>query len=287
MARAATVMTSARVRKSRLFEATAIAAGVLISALFVLAATSLMLRGLSGLGAEAAADRQHPLLPRVLGTLILVATAAAVCVPISGALALVVSEAPRGKRFRRLAGVLLQAANATPSIVFGLFGFVVFVDLLGFGKSWLTGGLLLGWMSIPTLTAFWIEAMRAVPDEARLAARGLGLSLERTALYVILPRSLGGAWRGLSLALARAAGETAPILFTAVVFSGPDLPTGVRNSPIVALPYHLFVLSQDTFDPVAERDAWTTALVLLALVFAFYAAGWVVRRSAHEEASFA
>ncbi len=83
----------------------------------------------------------------------------------------------------------------------------------------------------------------------------------------MLPQTLGGLVTGLLLGLARAAGETAPILFTATVFSGATWPAGVRESPVLSLPYHIFILAQDSFDTSAAGKVWATAVVLLVLVF--------------------
>ena len=204
---------------------------------------------------------------QIVGTLILMTTALAASVPLALAVALtqtVYLPTPRSRRLLRLG---LYLWNGLPSIVMGIFGWIVFGRLLGLGKSWLGGGLILGLMILPTLTVAVAECMRAIPRRYLEAARGLGLTRSQTVRSVILPQSRSGLFSGALLGLARAAGETAPILFCAAVFSGVTLPSGVAESPILALPYHIFVLAQDSLDPGAGVRLWGAAFVLLALVF--------------------
>jgi phosphate transport system permease protein len=120
----------------------------------------------------------------------------------------------------------------------------VFVKFLGWGKSWLAGGLLLGLMILPTVTVSLVERIKVLPARYVEAAAGLGLTRSQIVRSVILPQTVGGLVTGLLLGLARAAGETAPILFAATVFAGATVPTGVRDSPVLSLPYHIFVLAQ-------------------------------------------
>lgn len=203
---------------------------------------------------------------QIVGTVILIATALAAAVPLALALALTQSvylPSPAGRRRFRVA---LYVANGIPSIVWGIFGWALFGQLLGWGKSWLGGGLVLGLMILPTLTVAVAERMAAIPRRYLEAARGLGLSRSQTVRSVILPHSRGGLFSGSLLGLSRAAGETAPILFCAAVFSGVQLPSGIAESPVLALPYHIFVLAQDSIDPGAAVRLWGAAFVLLALV---------------------
>lgn len=215
--------------------------------------------------ADAGAD--GGVLYQIVGTVILLATALAASVPPALALALTQNVYLESSAARRRLRLGLYLANGLPSIVMGIFGWIVFGRLLGWGKSWLGGGLILGLMILPTLTVATAERMRAIPGRYLEAARGLGLTRSQTVRAVILPQSRGGLFSGALLGLARAAGETAPILFCAAVFSGVTLPSGVRESPILALPYHIFVLAQDSLDPGAAVRLWGAAFVLLALVF--------------------
>lgn len=220
---------------------------------------------------------------QIVGTGILVVTALAASVPLGLAVALtqtVYLQAPRSRRILRLG---LYLWNGLPSIVMGIFGWIVFGRLLGWGKSWLGGGLILALMILPTLTVATAERMRAIPRRYLEAARGLGLTRSQTVLSVILPQSRGGLFSGALLGLARAAGETAPILFCAAVFSGATVPSGVKESPILALPYHIFVLAQDSLDPGAGERLWAAAFVLLALVFSLSLASLPARLASPAE----
>ncbi len=187
-------------------------------------------------------------------------------------------------RARARLWLLLATLNGVPSILFGLFGLLVFVKFLGWGKSWLAGGILLGVMILPTVTMALIERIASLPAKYVEAAAGLGLRPSQIVWSVILPQSANGLVTGSLLGLARAAGETAPIMFTATIFAGATFPHGIAESPVLTLPYHLFVLAQDSFDPAAGARAWGAALVLLGLVLALSLAALPARLRIHEEA---
>lgn len=218
------------------------------------------------------------------GTLILVATAAFVAVPVAAGTAIaLLLYVPAGRRRRTLEGTL-HALNGVPSIVFGLFGLALFFDLLGLRKSWLSGGILLGMMIIPTIAVAFLEKLRAIPATTIEAALGLGLSRSNLVTAVLFPQAASGLVTGTLLGLARAAGETAPIMFTAVIFAGATLPKGIVDSPVLALPYHIFVMAQDSFDPRVGQKVWGTAVVLLALVVTLSLLALPLRLRIHEEA---
>jgi phosphate transport system permease protein len=139
-------------------------------------------------------------------------------------------------------------------------------------------------MILPTVTVSLIERIKALPKKYVEAAAGLGLRQSQIVWSVILPQSWSGLITGSLLGLARAAGETAPIMFTATIFAGATLPHGVRESPVLSLPYHIFILAQDSFDPGVGAKLWGSALVLLALVFALSVIALPMRLRLHEEA---
>lgn len=224
------------------------------------------------------------ILPNLIGTLILIATAAVVSTPLAVGCALTHGVYLRSPAARRRLEVVLYALNGIPSILFGIFGLIVFVGFLGWGKSWLSGGILLALVMLPTVTVAMIERIGALPRSYIEAAVGLGLSESQVVRAVILPRSAGALVTGLLLGLARVAGETAPILFTATVFAGATFPTGVRESPVLSLPYHVFVLAQDSFDPATSAMVWATATVLLLLVMLLSSVALPLRLRIHEEA---
>jgi phosphate transport system permease protein len=233
---------------------------------------------LRGAGAEGGV-RYH-----VAGSLILVVTAALVVLPIATAIGLLSQGYLRDGQWRRSLEATLHAMNAVPSIVFGLAGLALFVNALGWRKSWLAGGIILGVMIVPTVAVAFLEKLRAVPSHTLEAAAGLGLRPSMIATTVLLPQAASGLVTGLLLGLARAAGETAPIMFTAVIFSGATIPRGVTDSPVLALPYHIFVLAQDSFDPAALEKAWGAAAVLIGIVFGLAIAALPLRLRIHEEA---
>jgi len=221
----------------------------------------------------------------IVGTLILLGTALVVSAPLAIGTALVVGFYLRDARWGRRFQLLLYVLNGVPSLLFGLFGFIVFVKFLGWGKSWLIGGILLGLMILPTVTVALLERIRAVPARYLEAAAGLGLRPAQIVWSVLLPQSFGGWITGSLLGLARAAGETAPIMFTATIFAGATLPQGIKESPVLSLPYHIFILAQDSFDPAVGPKVWGTAVVLLALVFGLGLIALPLRLRLHEEAT--
>jgi phosphate transport system permease protein len=202
----------------------------------------------------------------LVGTLILILTSLAVCIPVALGLALLCACYWRDNKWHGRSLVVLQLLNGVPSILFGIFGFIVFVKWLGWGKSWAVGGILLGLLILPTVTVTLIDRIKAVPSKYIDAANGLGLRKSQIIWSVIIPQSLTGLITGALLGMARAAGETAPIMYTATIFAGATFPDGLRDSPVLSLPYHIFILAQDSFDPGATQKLWGAALVLVVLV---------------------
>jgi phosphate transport system permease protein len=220
----------------------------------------------------------------IIGTLILIATAFTVSAPVATSLALWHGVYLRHSRHRKTLTLVLTVLNGVPAILFGIFGMIVFVQWLGWGKSWLSGGLLLGLMILPTVTVALMERIAGIPARYLEAAAGLGLSQSQIVRSVILPQSLGGLVTGSLLGLARAAGETAPIMFTATIFAGATLPTGIKENPVLSLPYHIFILAQDSFDPAVGSKVWGSALALLAIVLFLGLLALPARLRIHEEA---
>lgn len=220
----------------------------------------------------------------IIGTVILLLTATVCCVPLALGLAIVHSVYLVDHPWRQKLTTFLYLLNGLPSILFGIVGMVIFVQWLGWGKSWLAGGILLGLMMLPTVTLTLIERIKSIPAQYLEAARGLGLSQSQVIRSVILAQSIGGVVTGLLLGLARAAGETAPIMFTATIFSGVAFPSGVKESPVLSLPYHIFVLAQDSYDPAVKAKLWGAALVLVFIVFALSLIALPARLRIHEEA---
>ncbi|NYT05855.1 MAG: phosphate ABC transporter permease PstA [Methanomicrobiales archaeon] len=212
--------------------------------------------------------------PAIVGTLCLVGGAILLALPLGVGAAIYLIEYTRENALTRIIRTGVDLLNGTPSIVFGLFGFAFLVLYLGLGVSLLAGQVTLGLMVLPTIIRTTEEALNSVPKALREGSLAMGATRWQTIWRVVLPPAMPGIVTGTILSIGRAAGETAPILFTAVVFSRRFLPSSLAE-PVMALPYHLFILS--TSVPGARTNQYGTALVLLLLVMGFYLLAVVVR----------
>ncbi|MEM4728719.1 MAG: phosphate ABC transporter permease PstA [Thermoplasmata archaeon] len=218
--------------------------------------------------------RAGGILPAIVGTLYLVAGALLLAVPVGIGAGIYLNEYAREGKLTKFIRAGIDNLNGTPSIVFGLFGLSFLVLYLKLGVSMLAGQLTLGFMILPTIIRTTEEALKTVPQPIREASLATGATKWQTIRKVVLPNSAPGILTGIVLAMGRAAGETAPIMFTAVVFSTRFLPESVLD-PVMALPYHLFALA--TSVPGAKTNAYGTALVLLLVVLPMYAAATILR----------
>jgi phosphate transport system permease protein len=204
--------------------------------------------------------------PCIVGTLCISLGAIAVALPIGVASAVYLNEYARPGRVVRLIRLGINNLAGVPSVVFGLFGLAFFVVYLKFGVSILSGSLTLAAMTLPVIIGASEEALRAVPDTYREASLGLGATKWQTIYRVVLPTALPGVLTGAILGISRAAGETAPIMFTAAVFFSPSMPKSIFDE-IMALPYHIYVLATAGTEIEATRHLqYGTALVLIVLV---------------------
>lgn len=212
---------------------------------------------------------------QIAGTLILAMGAGLVSLPIALGTALYQSEY-LSLRLQPLAMRFVYALNGVPTILFGLFGYLVFGLYLGLGISWPSGVLILAMMILPTLVVSIREAIASIPGQYREAGLALGMTTAQLIRAVIVPQSLHGTVTGLLLGLARATGETAAIMFTATAFSGVDLPRSF-NEPVATLQTHILVLSQEAVHPSATDAVWGAALMLMVLVLCFSLGALAVR----------
>jgi phosphate transport system permease protein len=210
--------------------------------------------------------RSGGIFPAIIGTLYLVVGAIAISLPLGVGAAIFLHEYTREGIATKIIRAGADLLNGTPSIVFGLFGFAFFVLYLKFGFSLLAGQITLAFMILPTIIRTTEEALKSVPQSLREGSYALGASKWQTIRKVVLPPAAPGILTGAILGIGRAAGETAPILFTAVVFSN-FIPGSVLQ-PVNALPYHLFTLA--TSIPGSQQNQAGTALVLLLLVIGIY-----------------
>lgn len=206
------------------------------------------------------------ILPCIIGTICLSVSAIVIALPIGVASAIYLNEYARPGRIVRLIRLGINNLAGVPSVVFGLFGLAFFVVYLKMGVSIAAGALTLGALTLPVIIGSTEEALRAVPDTYREASLGLGATKWQTIYRVVLPTALPGILTGTILGISRAAGETAPIMFTAAVFFTPSFPTSIFDE-IMALPYHIYVLATAGTDIEATRPLqYGTALVLIVLV---------------------
>jgi len=215
---------------------------------------------------------------QLLGTLLLVGAAGLLAAPIGLGLGVVMVEyaSPRLGAWLRSCTVTLAGI---PSILLGLAGYALLSTALGWNKSWLAGAIVLSAIAVPVIAISVASALESLPEERREAARALGLRRDQLVRSIVLPHARPALATGLLLGLARAAGETAPLLFTATVFAGADaLPAGIVDEPVVSLPTHIFTLAQDAADPAALQAAWGSALALLAVAALLLLAAAPLRR---------
>jgi phosphate transport system permease protein len=204
--------------------------------------------------------------PAIIGTLYVTMVTVAFAVPLGVAAAIYLNEYAVQGRFTRLVRMSLRNLAGVPSIVFGLFGMAVFVKLFGFGPSLLAAGCTLGLLTLPVTVTAAEEALITVPRSYRAGSFALGATRWQVVRTVVLPRAIPGILTGTILGLARAAGETAPILATGAAFFLPYLPDSIK-SQFMALPYHLFIMStQHHALAVVRPIAYGTALVLVTIV---------------------
>lgn len=225
--------------------------------------------------APRAGMKEGGIYPAIVGTLYLVAGTVAVALPLGVGTAIYLTEYARETAFSRTIRLAIINLAGVPSVVYGLFGLAVFVILLGFGSSILAGSLTLAILVLPVIITAAEEALRSVPVSFRQASLALGATKWETVRHVVLPAAMPGILTGTILGVGRAAGETAPILFTVAAFYLPFLPRSVFDQ-VMALPYHLYVVSTQVAG-MPEKVQYGTAIVLLALVLGMNLVAIVIR----------
>jgi phosphate transport system permease protein len=213
--------------------------------------------------------------PAIVGTLVLTLGTALVAIPVGVGGAVYLSEYAGDNWLTRAIRLAIINLAGIPSVVYGLFGLGLFVLFLGFGTSILAGSLTLAIMTLPIIISAAEEALRVVPVEFRTVSASLGGTRWQGIRRVVLPQALPGIITGVILGLLRAAGETAPILFTVAAFFLPRLPQTPFDQTM-ALPYHLYVISTQVPGMPLEIQ-YGTALVLLALVLSLNIVATVIR----------
>ena len=210
----------------------------------------------------------------LVGTLLVMIGTALIALPLGIGSAIYLHEYAKKGRIVRVIRIAVDILQGTPSIVHGLFGLALFVPI--FGISLLSGILIMGFLTLPIIIRSSEEALKSVPRSIREGSYAVGATRWQTIRRVVLPPALPGIITGGVLGLGRAAGETAPIMFTAVVFMGAGTPSTIFD-PIQALPYHLLELTKYIGAYPVEQNAWATAFLLLAVVIGMNAVAIIIR----------
>jgi phosphate transport system permease protein len=219
--------------------------------------------------------REGGIFPAIIGTIILILGSLLFSLPMGILSAIYLVEYAKDNFFTRLIKLSVVNLSGIPSIVYGLFGFTLFVVFLKFGASILAGSLTLAIMSLPVIVTTTKEALEAVPASYREISLSLGATRWQTVRYCVLPYAVPGILTGTVLTLSSKAGETAPILFTVAAFYLPRLPHSVFDQ-VMALPYHLYVIATQVPN-MPKNLSFATAFVLIALVFLMNLVSFVLR----------
>jgi phosphate transport system permease protein len=272
-------MTRQQTQKIAVWIITTVAALVVVPVGLVI--LFILYNGLSALSWEfltappSAGMREGGIMPAILGTILLTIGTAIISIPLGIGAAIYLAEYAGDNRLTRWVRLAIVNLAGIPSIVYGLFGLGAFVLFLNFGTSILAGSLTLGLMTMPVVISTAEEAILAVPQQFRLVSLSLGATRWQTIRHQVLPHALPGILTGVILGLSRAAGETAPILFTVAAFYVPQLPHSIFDQTM-ALPYHLYVIStQVPGMPLSIQ--YGTALVLLLFVLSLTLVATIVR----------
>ena len=264
-------MSRARTRRARIAERIArivtgaMALAVVAAALFILG--YIVSKGIGAIdldfltGIPRNRGREGGIYPVIVGTVAVVTATAALTLPIGVLAGIYLSEYASRTLGTRAIRLAITNMAGVPSIVYGLFGLAAFVLAAGFGRSIIAAALTLTCMTLPVVITATEEALRQIPQDLRQASAALGATKLRTIYKVVLPAAAPGIITGSILGLARAAGETAPILFTGAVFQMRRVPDS-PFSQFMALPYHIYaqVTSVPDWSPTL---VWGTALVLV------------------------
>ena len=213
--------------------------------------------------------------PAVVGTIYLVSLSTLFSLPIGLFAAIYLNEYAKENMLTRLIRLAIVNLAGVSSVVYGLFGLAMFVTFLKFGVSILSGALTLAIMNLPVIITASVEALASVPYSFREVSLSLGASRWQTIRHSVLPFAIPGILTGAILSLARAAGETAPILFTVAAFYLPNLPHSIFDQAM-ALPYHLYIISTQ-IPGISQEMRYGTALVLVGIVFSMNIFAVIIR----------
>lgn len=212
----------------------------------------------------------------MIGSLLLGTGVTILSFPLGLSAAIYLTEYNRSVFWRRIVQLTVRNLSGVPSVIYGLFGVAVFVHFLSLGSSLLSAMLTLSVMTIPWIFTASYEALTTIPLAVRESSVALGATRWQTIKNVIIPIALPGCITGAIIGIARAMGETAPIIFVGATFYLSSLPTSLLDK-FMALPYHTFILSTQHSSPNAIQYASATALVLIAFTFLLSAGAILLR----------
>ncbi len=211
----------------------------------------------------------------IVGTIVLTLGTIIVAVPFGILTGVFLVEYSKDNFLRRIINLTIVNLAGIPSIVYGLFGMAFFVIGLQLGSSIIAGSLTLGVMCLPVIITATREALIALPSDLRQASLALGATKWETTWKVVLPAALPGILTGVILSISRAAGETAPIIFTVAAFYLPFLPASIWDQ-VMALPYHLYVIATQV--PNMPKEVMEgTLFVLVFITVGFNLTGAFIR----------
>ncbi len=219
--------------------------------------------------------RAGGIFPAIVGTVYLVLGTMLFALPVGILAAIYLSEYAKENALTRTIDIAIVNLAGIPSVVYGLFGLGLFVQFMRFGTSILAGSLTLSVMSLPVIITASREAIGTVPKSFRESSLAMGATKWQTIRKIVLPNAIPGILTGTILALSRAAGETAPILFTVAAFYLPRLPASIFDQ-CMALPYHLYVISTQV-PKIKPHIQYGTALTLILMVMTLNLAAVFIR----------
>ena len=223
--------------------------------------------------------RSGGIYPAIVGTIKLIIGTLIIALPLGVISGIYLSEYAGNTRLTKIIRSAIDTLNGTPSVVFGLFGMAALVIFLGLGHSLIAGCITLAMMVLPVIIRTTEESISAVPKELREASLAMGATKWETTTKIVLPAAFGGILTGIILSLGRAAGETAPIMFTATVVFQSSIPSSIFD-PVMALPYHLYYLAAEV--PGSTTNQYGTALVLLIMVLSMFMLASIIRHHSNK-----
>ena len=269
-------------RGAKIIEGTIKAVGYLSVLPVVLIVIYIILKGVPAISWEFLVTsptdgmRAGGIFPAIVGSVLLTIGTIAVSVPFGILTGIFLVEYSKDNIIRRVINLTIVNLAGIPSIIYGLFGMSLFVIFLQFGSSIISGALTLGIMCLPVIITATREALLAIPKDLREASLALGATKWETTWKIILPTALPGILTGIILSISRAAGETAPIMFTVAAFYLPFLPMSVWDQ-VMALPYHLYVIATQVPN-MPENIMNGTVFVIVVLTVGFNLLGAYLRK---------